>query len=94
MDYSHHAEEVAAPEFFYLFFAEAFGAQAAGEVDDLGCVGAADDAAVAVEVGAYAHVVDTGYLYHVADVAYGVVDGGTTLLAQESVVEAHLCHAA
>ena len=78
---SHHAEEVTAPELRYLLLAEAFGAESAGEVNDLRGVGTARDASVAVKVGAYAHVVDTGYLYHVADVAYGVIDGGTALLA-------------
>ena len=93
MYYSHDAEEVGSPELFDILFGEPFGAESPGEVDDLRSIGAAYDASVAVKVGADAYMVDTGHLNHVLDVAHGIVDGGSTLLAQEAVVEACLCYA-
>ena len=79
--FAHDAEEVLSPEFLYLLFGEPLGTEPSGEVDDLRGIGAAYDASVAVEVGAYAYMVDTCNFYHVADVAHGIIYGGSTLLA-------------
>ena len=92
----HDAEEVLTPYLLEVGVGEAFGLEVTGEVEHLGGVGAADDAAIAIEVGADAHMVDASHIHHVDDVAHGIAYGGRAfgLGTEEAAVEAHLCHAA
>ena len=55
---SHHAQEVATPDFLDVLFAIATGQQLTGEVDQFGGVGESTHATVTVEVGAESHMVD------------------------------------
>ena len=78
---SHDAKEIAAPELFYVLFAESFGSEFAGKVDDLRSVGTSNDAAIAVKVGTYAYMVDASYADHVYDVAHGIFHSSAALFA-------------
>ena len=91
---AHHADEVSGPQASQMLCRQALGHEALGEDEIVGRRLQTDDAAVAVEVGAYADVVDAGHVDHVHDVAHGVVDGGLAAVGEEAVVEGALCHAA
>ena len=90
---SHDAKEVAAPDFGQIFVGETLGLQTAGQLNEFGSVGQSRHTAVAVEIGADAHVVYAGHRNHVQEVAQCVVDGGVRIVrAQETGVEGALRH--
>ena len=49
-------------------------------------------AAVAVEVGTDAYMLDTHHIDHMVQVFNGIEDGGAAVRAQETVVESNLRH--
>ena len=90
----HHPQEVFAPNFFEVFVGESAVYELHREVEYFVGRAAARYAAVAVEVGAKAHVVYSGHIDHVEQVGHGVVDSGIAGFAEKSAVERHLCHSA
>ena len=64
----HHSQQIAAPEFFDLFFAVAAADQFDGDVKRFAGVVPAFDTAAAVEVGCNADVIDADQFHNVVDV--------------------------
>ena len=88
----HHAQPVAAPYFFYIFHGKTLAQELAGYVTQLRRVAATYDFAVAVEIGAYAHVVDACNINCVVKVAEKIVEGSLAVASQKAAVHCHLHH--
>ena len=89
---AHHTQEVASPQLLHLLTTKPFGTEATGEIDHFRSIGTTNDTTIAIKVGTYTYVVDTSHIDHIHDMAHGIINSGATLLAQETIVEAHLSH--
>ena len=68
--------------------------QLEGELYGLGSIGIAAHATVAVEIGAYSHMVDAHHVDGMLQMTDGIEDGGFALGAEESGIERGMGHAA
>lgn len=87
---AHHAQPVLAPNLFDVGFREPLPQKGGGEVDEFRRIGQPFDAAIAVEIGAKAHVVDAHHVDSMVQMGHGIADVGLTFLAQKAVIERDL----
>ena len=93
----HDAEEIATPHLLQIGRGESFGLQAQRQFGEVGGRSTAGHTAVAIEVGAYAHSINTGHVDKVHEVRHAVGHGGRLgvgVEAQETVVKRYLRHTA